>query len=160
MTDPNNKKPEKKRMRITKEQAHELADKYLMYTGKYALRDNIFVSRNVRGWQILAKTTPMILGMPTEITSFTIDVETGEVGVAITGTVSITAVLKEINQRKDIDETKKEQLKNKVEEVEDATKKSVDRNKVKNLKKWFEKNASYLKSIIDVINTLLKLGSG
>jgi len=151
--------PENKRRVITQEHALELADKYLLYTGKIALRDNISVSRSVRGWQIMAKTTPIILGMQTEITTFPIDMETGEVGASITMTVSITDVLKEINERKDIDETKKELLKTKVGEFEDTTKKPVDRNKMNDLKKWFENNAPYLKSIVDLINTILsKLG--
>jgi hypothetical protein len=146
---------ENKRGLITQEQARELAEKYLLYTGKIALKDNISVSRSVRGWQIVAKTTPIILGMETVITSFPIDMETGEVGAAIDITVSITDVLKEINERKDIDEQKKEQLRTKVGELEDTAKKPVDKNKMDDLKKWFEKNAPYLKSIIDLINTIL-----
>jgi len=149
---------ENKRGLITQEQARELADKYLLYTGKIALRDNISVSRSVREWQILAKTTPIISGMETVITSFPIDMETGEVGAGIdrtVPTVSITSVLKEINERKDIDEQKREQVRTKVGELEDASKKAVDKNKMNNLKKWFENNAPYLKSIIDLINTIL-----
>ena len=146
---------ENKRGLITQEQARELADKYLLYTGKIALKDNISVSRSVRGWQIVAKTTPIILGMETVITSFPIDMETGEVGAAIDITVSITEVLKEINERKDIDEQKREQTKTKVGELEDTTKKPVDKNKMNDLKKWLEKNAPYLKSIVDLINTIL-----
>jgi len=143
-------------MPITEEQALELADKYLLYTGKIALRDNISVSRGARGWQIVAKTTPIILGMQTEITTFPIDAETGEVGVSITTTVSITDVLKEIDERKDLDEPKKEQIKEKVREVdEEVEKEPVDRNKMNDLKKWFENNAPFLKSIIDLITTIL-----
>jgi len=139
-------------MPITQEQALELADKYLLYSGKIALRDNISVSRGARGWQIVAKTTPVILGMKTEITTFPIDAETGEVGVSITTTVSITDVLKEIDERKDLDEPKKEQIKEKVKEVE---KEPLDKNKMNDLKKWFENNAPFLKSIIDLITTIL-----
>lgn len=139
-------------MPITQEQALELADKYLLSTGKIALKDNISVSRGARGWQIVAKTTPAILGMQTEITAFPIDEETGEVGASITTTVSITDVLKEIDERKDIDEPKKEQIKEKVREVEQEP---LDRNKMNDLKKWFENNAPYLKSIIDLITTIL-----
>ena len=149
---------ENKKGLITQEQARELADKYLLYTGKIALRDNISVSKGVKGWQIVAKTTPIILGMETVITSFPIDMVTGEVGAAIdmtVPTVSITNVLKEINERKDIDEQKREQVRTKVGEFEDASKKPVDKNKMNNLKKWFENNAPYLKSIIDLINTIL-----
>ena len=143
-------------MPITQEQALELADKYLLYTGKIALRDNISVSKGARGWQIVAKTTPVILGMPTEITTFPIDMETGEVGVSITTTVSITDVLKEIDERKDLDEPKKEQIKEKVKEVDkEVEKEPLDRNKMNDLKKWFENNAPYLKSIIDLITTIL-----
>ena len=104
----------------------------------------------------MAKTTPVILGMPTEITTFPIDMETGEVGVSITTTVSITDVLKEIDERKDLDEPKKEQIKEKVKEVdEEVEKEPLDRNKMNDLKKWFENNAPYLKSIIDLITTIL-----
>jgi hypothetical protein len=147
--------PENKRGLITREQALELADKYLLYTGRIALKDDISVSRSVRGWQIIAKTTPIILGMETEITSFPIDMKTGEVGASITQTVSITEVLKEISERKDIDEQKREQLRTKVGEFEDASKKPVDKNKMNDLKKWFENNAPYLKSIIDLITAIL-----
>ena len=143
-------------MPITQEQALELAEKYLLYTGKISLRDNISVSRGARGWQIVAKTTPVILGMETEITTFPIDMKTGEVGASITTTVSITDVLKEIDERKDLDEPKKEQIKEKVREVdEEVEKEPVDRNKMNDLKKWFENNAPYLKSIIDLITTIL-----
>jgi len=143
-------------MPITQKQALELADKYLLYSGKIALRDNISVSRGARGWQIVAKTTPVILGMQTEITTFPIDVETGEVGVSITTTVLITDVLKEIDERKDLDEPKKEQIKEKVREVdEEVEKEPLDRNKMNDLRKWFENNAPYLKSIIDLITTIL-----
>lgn len=139
-----------KRIPITQEQALELADKYLLYTEKFALKDNISVSRVARGWQIVAKTTPVILGMQTEITKFTINAETGEVGV------SITAVLKEIDERKDLEELKKEQIKEKVREYnEEVEKKPLDRNKMNDLKKWFENNAPYLKSIIDLITIIL-----
>ena len=145
--------PENKRGLITREQALELADKYLLYTGRIALKDDISVSRSVRGWQIVAKTTPIISGWETEITSFPIDMKTGEVGVSIT--VSITEVLKEINERKDIDEQKREQLRTKVGELEDASKKPDVKNKMNDLKKWFENNAPYLKSIIDLITAIL-----
>jgi len=139
-------------MPITEEQALELADKYLLHTGRIALRDNISVSKSAREWQIVAKTTPVISGMQTEITAFPIDAETGEVGASITTTVSITDALKEIDERKDLDEPKKEQIKEKVREVE---KEPLDRNKMNDLKKWFEDNAPYLKSIIDLITTIL-----
>ena len=145
-----------KRIPITQEQALELADKYLLYTGKFALKDNISVSRVARGWQIVAKTTPVILGMQIEITTFTINAETGEVGVSITGPVSITDVLKIIDERKDLDEPNIEQIKEKVREFdEEVEKKPLDRNKMNDLKKWFENNAPYLKSIIDLITTIL-----
>lgn len=137
-------------MPITQEQALELADKYLLWSEKFALRDNISVSRSARGWQIVAKTTPVILGMQTETTTFRIDAETGEVGVSITG------VQKEIDERKDLDEPKKEQIKEKVREVdEEAEKDPLDRNKMNDLRKWFENNAPYLKSIIDLITAIL-----
>jgi hypothetical protein len=67
-------------MIITQEQALELADKYLLNTGRVALRDNISVSKSVEGWRIFAKTTPIILGMDTEMTSFSIDGNTAEDG--------------------------------------------------------------------------------
>jgi len=103
----------------------------------------------------VAKTTPVILGMQTEITTFPIDAETGEVGVSKT-IVSIEDVLKEIDERKDLDEPKKEQTKEKVREVdEEVEKKPLDRNKMNDLKKWFENNAPYLKSIIDLITAIL-----
>lgn len=146
---------ENKKGSITQEQARELADKYLLYTGKIALRDNISVSKGVKGWQIMAITTPIISGMETVITSFPIDFVTGEVGAAIDMTVSITEALKTINQRKDIDEQKKEQVRKKVGEFKDVMKKPVDKNKMNNLKKWFEKNAPYLKSIIDLITAIV-----
>ena len=146
-------------MPITKEQALEIADKYLFYTGKIVLRDNISVRKSARGWEILPKTTPIILGMPTEITTFPIDTETGEVGVSITQTASITDVLKEINDRQNLDEPKKEQLKAKVEEFKkESTKRPVDKDKMNDLKKGFEKFVNYvplLKSIIDLINTIV-----
>jgi hypothetical protein len=147
-------------MPITQEQALELADKYLLYTERIALRDNISVSRSAKEWRIVAKTTPIILGMETEITTFPIDMETGEVGVSITTkTVSITNVLREIDEKKDLDEPKKEQLKAKVEEFEkDSTKKPVDKKKMDSLRKYFEDYAqifSFAKSIIDFITTVL-----
>lgn len=144
-------------MPITKEQAIELADKYLQYTGKVALRDNIVViSKNSRGWMITAKTTPIILGMDTEVSTFSVDAETGEIGASITAPVSINYVLKQIDERKDLDETKKEQVKEKVREVEEeATKKPTDKKKISSLKKWFEDNAPYLKSVIDLITAIL-----
>lgn len=145
-----------KRIPITQEQALELADKYLLYMGKFTLKDNISVSRVTRGWQIVAKTTPVILGMQIEITTFSINAETGEVGVSITSPVSITDVLKKIDERKDLNEPKMEQIKEKVREFnEEVEKKPLDRNKMKDLKKWFENNAPYLKSIIDLITTIL-----
>ena len=146
---------ENKKGLITQEQARELADKYLLYTGKIALRDNISVSKGVKGWQIVAKTTPIISGMETVITSFPIDMVTGEVGAAIDVTVSITDVLREINERKDIDEQKREQVRTKVGEFVDTSKKPVDKNKMNDLKKWFENNAPYLKSIIDLITAII-----
>ena len=155
----NYKKKENKRRVITQEQAIELADKYLLFSNKIALRDNISVRKVIRGWEIMAITIPIIEGKETELMTFSIDMVTGEVGAGITNTIfSITNVLKEINERKDIDETKKEQLKTKVEEIKDSAKKPVNRNKMNVLKKWFEKNPPYLKSIIDLINTLLKWG--
>ncbi|MCW4023342.1 MAG: hypothetical protein NWF02_09310 [Candidatus Bathyarchaeota archaeon] len=82
-------------MQITKEQALELAEKYLLYTAKIALRDNISVSENVTEWQIHAKTTPIITGMRTEIMKFSIDKKTGEVGAVITNIFSTPDVPKE-----------------------------------------------------------------
>jgi hypothetical protein len=144
-------------MIITQEQALELADKYLLHTGRVALRDNISVSKSVEGWRIVAKTIPIILGMNTEMTAFSIDGNTGEVGASITTVVSLTDILKEINERKDVDEKRKEQLKTKVKEFEEeAMKKPVDKNKIENSKKWFEKNAPYLKSLIDLITEILR----
>ena len=141
---------------ITKEQALELADKYLLHTGKVALRDNISVGKSSEGWRIVAKTTPIISGLYTEMTAFSIDAKTGEVGASITMVV-FDDIIKEINERKDINETKKEQLKTKVEEVKDAN--PADKKKISALKKWFENNAPYLKSMIDLINTILKLAT-
>lgn len=72
-------------MPINQEQALELADKYLLHIqGKIVLRENITISKSHEGWRIVAKTTPMIIGMPKEIIQFTIDVDSGEVGVTIT----------------------------------------------------------------------------
>jgi hypothetical protein len=146
---------ENKKGLITQEQARELADKYLLHNGIIALRDNIFVSKGVKEWQIVAITTPIILGMETVITSFPIDMISGEVGAAIDMAVSIDKALKIINQRKDIDEQKKEQVRTKVGEFQDSVKKPADKNKMNNLKKWFETNAPYLKSIIDLITAIL-----
>ena len=148
-------------MPITQEQALEIADKYILYEGKFALRDNILVRKSAYGrreWEILAKTTPVILGMSTEITTFPIDMETGEVGVSVT-VVSIKDVLKDINDRNNLDKPQKEQLKAKVKEFEKEPMKSpVDKDKMNDLKKGFEKFVNYvplLKSIIDLINTIL-----
>jgi len=143
-------------MPITQEQALELADKYLLYEEKIALRDNISVSRSAEGWRIVAKTTPIITGMETEITTFSIDVETGEVGASITATVSITDILRKINERGDLDNPTKEQLKAKVGEVgNELTKKPIDKKKIDSLITWIKNNAPYLKSIIDLITTVL-----
>jgi len=72
-------------MTINKEQALELADKWLLgIEGKVVLRDNITISRNHEGWRIVAKTTPLIVGMQTEILQFSIDADTGEIGACIT----------------------------------------------------------------------------
>jgi hypothetical protein len=142
---------------ITQEQALEIADKYLVYCGKFALKNNISVRLSCRGWEIIAITTPIILGMKTEIENFHIDMKTGEVGASITHVILedvIDDALKKIRERKDIDETKKEQLNTKVEELKDSANRT-DKNKMDDLKKWFEKNGPYLKSIIDLINTLL-----
>lgn len=153
-----NKKQENKRRAITKEQAIEIADKYFLYCHKVALRDNISASNTSRGWQIVAITTPIILGMKTEITKFNIDMETGEVGAAITQTIIVEDViedaLKEIDKRKDLDETKKAKINTKIEELEVSSNRT-DRKKMDNLKKWFEKNTPYLKSIIDLITAIL-----
>ena len=146
-----------KRMPITQEQALELADKYLLYSTKFALKDNISVSRVARGWRIVAKTTPVIFGMQIEITTFTIDAETGEVGASITIPVKITDVLKEIDERKDLDELKKEQIKEKVREFEEEVMENPpDGNMLNDFKKWFENNASFLESIINLITTILQ----
>lgn len=112
-------------MPITQEQALELADKYISYMGNFALRDNIkVINKSAEGWNIVAKTTPMISGMPTEIMRFPIDAETGEVGGCQIVTVpNIPVILKEIDERKDLDEPKKEQVKAKVKEVEEEAKK-------------------------------------
>jgi hypothetical protein len=135
---------------ITKEQAKELADKYLSYTGKVALRDNILVvNKDAKGWIITAKTTPIILGMDTEVCNFSINAETGEVGV------SIDYVLKQIDEMKDIDNLKKEQAKAKVIEVDKELREPINKNKLNSLKIWLKDNAPYLKSIIDLIATIL-----
>lgn len=146
-------------MPITQEQALELADKWLLgFEGKVVLRDNMNISKSAEGWRIVAKTTPIITGMETEIMTFSINAETGEVGVSMTITVSIPDVLKEINERKNLDETKKEQLIAKVREFDtEITKKPVDRNKVGDLKTWFENNASWLKEVISIISTILSM---
>ncbi len=148
-------------MPINQEQALELADKYLLHDEKIALRDNISVSRSAKEWRIVAKTTPIILGMETEIITFPIDMETGEVGVTITRAVSITDVLREINGRVDLDELKKEQLKAKVKEFEkDSTKKPIDKKKMESLKTWFKNHASEIEAfyaIIQIISTILSI---
>ena len=102
---------------ITQEQAIELADKYLLHTGRVALRDNISVIKSDKEWRIVAKTTPIILGMDTEMTAFSIDAKTGEVGASITIVVSLTDVLREINEKTDVDKIKKEQLKTKLKNL-------------------------------------------
>lgn len=145
-------------MPITKEQALELADKWLLkFEGKAVLRDNMTIWKSNEGWSIRAKTTPIILGMQTEIMRFSIDEETGEVGVCTTIPVlNVPVILREIDERKDLDKPKKEQVKEKVKEVnKQAEKEPIDKKKMSSLKKWFENNAPYLKSIIDLINTIL-----
>ena len=145
-------------MPITKEQALELADKWLLrFERKVVLRDNMTIWKSNGGWSIRAKTTPIILGMQTEIMRFSIDEETGEVGACITIPVpNVPVILKEIDERKDLDKPKKEQVKEKVKEVnKQAEKEPIDKKKMSSLKKWFENNAPYLKSIIDLINTIL-----
>jgi hypothetical protein len=136
-------------MQITKEQALELADKYLLYTGNIVLRNNITVSGSAEGWSIVAETTPVILGMQTEIITFSIDVNTGEVGV------SVTMVLREIDERNGIDKPKKEEMKAKVTEVAELKKEPIDKKKINGLKKWFEDNASWLKDVISILSTII-----
>jgi len=143
---------------ITKEQALELADKWLLkFEGKVVLRDNMTIWKSDEGWSIRAKTTPVILGMRTEIMRFSIDVETGEVGVCVTVPVlNVPVVLREIDERKDLDKSKKEQVKEKVKEVDnEAEKEPIDKKKMSSLKKWFEDNASFLKDVISIIATIL-----
>jgi len=145
-------------MSITKEQALELADKWLLkFEGKVVLRDNMNINKSAEGWRITARTIPIILGMETEIMNFSINAETGEIGVCLTIAVpNIPVILKEIDERKDLDEPKKEQVKEKVREVnEEAKKEPIDKKKMSNLKKWFEDNASFLKDVISIIAKIL-----
>jgi hypothetical protein len=145
-------------MSITKEQALELADKWLLcFEGKVVLRDNMNIIKSAEGWRITAKTTPIILGMETEIMNFSINAETGEIGVCLTiAVLNIPVILKEIDERKDLDEPKKEQVKEKVREVDEEVKKEpIDKKKMSSLKKWFEDNASFLKDVISIIAKIL-----
>ena len=82
---------------ITKEQALELADKWLLkLESKVVLRDNMTVWKSDEGWIIRAKTTPIILGMQIEIMRFSINEKTGEVGVCVTvPIINVPATLKE-----------------------------------------------------------------
>ena len=138
-------------MAITKEQAQELADKYLLYIGQVALRDNIKVSegyeRSRKVWKIIvAKTTPIIAGMQTESHIFSIDADTGEVGVVM------SSIMLKIDEKKDIDDQEKKQLKAKAKELEsELAKKPIDKKKVYRLRDWFNNNASFLKDIIKII---------
>jgi hypothetical protein len=158
----NQKNLEDKRVIITKEQAIEIADKYLfLYCGKTALKDNISATKGAKGWAILAITTPIISGQETYIENFEIDMETGEVGVVISSIAldnRINEVLKLIRDRKDIDEAKKAEISTKVEEVKNSVKRK-DKEKIIELKKWFEKNTPFFKSILDLINTILTIYS-
>jgi hypothetical protein len=144
---------------ITKEQALELADKWLLaFEKEVVLRDNMTIWKSDEGWSIRAITTPIILGMQTEILQFSIDAETGEVGVCITFPVlNVPVVTREIEKRQDLDKQQKEQMKEKVKEVaEEAEKDPVDKNKLSSLKKWFEDNASFLKDVISIIAEILR----
>lgn len=140
-------------MPITKEQALELADKWLLaIEEKVVLKDNITISRNHEGWSIVAKTTPIIAGRQTEIMQFSIDVDTGEVGACIT----VPCILREINEKEGLDKQKKEQLEAKVREVEKEIKKEpIDKKKMDDLRTWFKNNASWLTDIISIISTIL-----
>jgi hypothetical protein len=71
-------------MTITKGQALELADKYLLFTNRIVLRDNISISKSPEGWKITADTTPMVPGMLKETIQFIIDKKTGKIKVTIT----------------------------------------------------------------------------
>jgi hypothetical protein len=141
---------------ITEKQAIELADKYLMYINKYALRDNIFATKKDQKWQIVAVTTPIILGMNFEWHSFPIDMETGEVGAAISSmvTLPIADVLRQIRETKDLKKAQKDQAIAKVIETQDASKRS-DPDRLEDLKKWFKENRPYLKSVLDFITAVL-----
>jgi hypothetical protein len=76
-------------MPINKEQALELADKYLLhFQGHMVLRDNITISRKNNKWVINAETIPLTIGEPIEGISFDIDVDSGEFGATITFRVS------------------------------------------------------------------------
>ena len=147
-------------MPITREQAIELADKYFLQMGSYVLKDNISVSKSDRGWEIVGISTPAILGMQTEVSKFDINMETGEIGAVITTTITITDALRQIKERNDLSIAERDELKTKIEEFEKESKKPIDKNKMTDLKKWFETNAPYLKSVIDMISSILKLISG
>ncbi len=147
-------------MPITKRQALELADKWLLeFGGRIVLRDNIrAVSKSAEGWYILAVTTPMTLGMKTEIFRFSINAETGEVGASLSYQVpNSQTVLKEIDEKDDLDQAKKEQIREKIREVEKETKKEpIDKKRIGDIKKWFEDNAPWLKDVISIIAEILK----
>lgn len=144
---------------ITKEQALELADKWLLSVeNKVVLRDNMIIWKSGNEWNISAKTTPIILGRQTEILKFSIDAETGEVGACITFPIlNVQAVTREIEERQDLNEQQKEQMKEKVKEVnKEAQNEPVDKKKMSKLKKWFEDNASFLKDVISIIAEILR----
>lgn len=144
-------------MPISREQALELADKWLLhFEGRIVLRDNIAIRKSAEGWSIVARTTPVILGMQTEIMKFSIDANTGEVGVCITFPVS--QILRKIDERGDIDDQEKKQVKAKVTEVETELKKiRIDRSRMMLLRNWFENNASWLKDILEIISKVLSM---
>ena len=144
---------------ITKEQALELADKWLLaFEREVVLRDNMTIWKSDEGWSIRAKTTPIILGMRPEILLFSIDAETGEVGVCVTFPVlNVPAVTREIEERQDLNEQQKEQMKEKVNEVDkEAQNEPIDKKKLGSLKKWFEYNASFLKDVISIIAEIIR----
>jgi len=69
---------------INQEQALEIADKYLTYSGHIVLKEKIAVTRTPQGWNITAKPIPMISSIPKEIINFIIDGITGVVDTVVT----------------------------------------------------------------------------
>lgn len=145
-------------MPITKEQALEIAQYYILYVDeKFALKNNISVSESKEGWAIRAITTPVMLGQQTETMDFTIDANTGEVGVCISAIRdTVQDSLKKIREKEGLDKQKREELETKVKEFEKETKKkSINKKKMVGLRTWFKNNASWLKDIIELISTIL-----